>query len=550
MSAPASRLPAGAFTPWPDEAVRRYVAEGYWGEQALGELLREWAARSPGATAVVADDRRLSYAELDREADAVAMGFAARGIAPGDRVLVQLPNCAEFVTVLFGLLRCAAVPVLVLPAHRRSEVEHLARLSEAVGCVVPDRFQGFDHRPLAEQVRAAVPGLDLVVVVGDPGGATPYTDLVGATAATDPLPVPDAAEVALLLVSGGTTGAPKLIPRTHRDYAYNALAAARVCDFTAADAFLVCLPAGHNFPLCCPGILGTLAVGGTVVLTRTPTPDAVFGLLEREPVTVTALVPPLVRLWADAAGDWSGRARSALRLLLVGGARLDPSLADRVGTDLGCALIQGIGMAEGLLAYTRPDDPPELVRATQGRPISPADEVRVVGPDGTDVAPGATGELWTRGPYTLRGYYRAPEHNALAFTPDGFYRTGDLVRVLPSGHLVVEGRIKDVINRGGENVSAAELEEHLLDHPDVVDVAVVGLPDDVLGEVVCAVLVLAEGAPEPRPKDVTRFLGRRGLARFKLPDRVVCRRALPLTAVGKPDKRALVDRYGRGAVRR
>jgi non-ribosomal peptide synthetase component E (peptide arylation enzyme) len=269
--------------------------------------------------------------------------------------------------------------------------------------------------------------------------------------------------------------------------------------------------------------------------------------MERERVTVTALVPPLIRLWADAAGDRPPG--GALRLLLAGGARLDPALADRVGADLGCALIQGIGMAEGLLAYTRPDDPPELVRATQGRPISPADEVRVVGPDGADVTPGGTGELWTRGPYTLRGYYRAPEHNARAFTPDGYYRTGDLVRVLPSGHLVVEGRIKDVINRGGENVSAAELEEHLLAHPDIVDVAVIGLPDDLLGEIVCAVLVLADGADAPRPKDVTRFLHRRGLARYKLPDRIVVDAALPLTAVGKPDKRALAERCSRAVVR-
>jgi mycobactin salicyl-AMP ligase len=531
-----SALPDGGFTPWPADAVRRYVAEGYWGAQSLGELLRGWAARSPQATAVVEGDRRLSYAELDREADAVAHGFRARGVAPGDRVIVQLPNDAEFVTVLFGLLRAGAVPVLTLPAHRRSEIEHLARLSDAVAYVGPDRFDGFDHRELAAQLRSVVPSLRTVVIRGEAGDDLAYADLIDNRQAGE-LPPVDAAEVAVLLVSGGTTGLPKLIPRTHRDYAYNAVAAAEVCGFTAEDVFLVALPAGHNFPLCCPGLLGTLAVGGTVVLTRSPAPDAVFPLLQSEGVTVTALVPPLIRIWAEAGRPPGSR----LRLLLAGGARLDPSLADRVGSDLGAALIQGIGMAEGLLAYTRPDDPPELVRTTQGRPISPADEVRVVDADGVDVEPGTVGELWTRGPYTLRGYYRAPEHNARTFTPDGFYRTGDLVRQLPSGHLVVEGRIKDVINRGGENVSAAELEEHLLKHPAVADVAVVGLPDPDLGEIVCAALVLAPGFDPLKRKDIARFLAERGLARFKSPDRVVAVAALPLTAVGKPDKRALAE---------
>lgn len=533
-----SRLPEGAFTPWPADVAARYLAEGYWGSETIGAALRRWVAEHPDAVAVVDEHRRLTYAELDREADAVARGVAHHGVRPGDRVLVQLPNRVEFATVLFGLARAGAVPVLTLPAHRRSEIEHLARLAEAVGYVGPDRFQGFDHRGLAREVRSVLPSLALVVVVGEAGDDVAYADLVGSAPALAPdAGEVDAGEVAVLLVSGGTTGRPKLIPRTHRDYLYNAVAAAEVCRFTQADTFLVALPAGHNFPLACPGILGTLAVGGTVVFAATPTPDGAFALVEREGVTVTALVPPLLRLWADAAAGHPPGPR--FRLVLVGGARLDPALADRVGTDLGAALIQGIGMAEGLLAYTRPDDPPDLVRATQGAPISPADEVRVVGADGVDVAPGETGELWTRGPYTLRGYYRAPEHNASTFTADGFYRTGDLVRQLPSGHLVVEGRIKDVINRGGENVSAAELEEHLLAHPAVADVAVVGLPDEVLGEVVCAVLVLTPESVAPREKELVRFLTRRGLARFTAPDRVVVRDELPCTAVGKPDKRAL-----------
>jgi non-ribosomal peptide synthetase component E (peptide arylation enzyme) len=248
----------------------------------------------------------------------------------------------------------------------------------------------------------------------------------------------------------------------------------------------------------------------------------------------------LARLWVEAT-EWDSADLSSLRLLQVGGAKLDAQLARRVGPALGCRLQQVFGMAEGLLNYTRLDDPDELVMTTQGRPLSPADEVRIVDQDGAEVATGEVGELWTRGPYTLRGYYRAPEYNATAFTPDGFFKTGDLVRQLSSGHLIVEGRVKDVINRGGENVSAAELEEHLLTYPGIAAAAVVGLPDERVGELVCAVIVV-DSAGAPKLKEIKIYLHERGLARFKQPDKLVVVDELPVTAVGKISKRELVRR--------
>jgi mycobactin salicyl-AMP ligase len=227
----------------------------------------------------------------------------------------------------------------------------------------------------------------------------------------------------------------------------------------------------------------------------------------------------------------------------VGGAKLDAGLATEIPPALGCGVQQVFGMAEGLLNYTRLDDPAELVTGTQGRPLCPDDEVLVVGPDGKPVPDGETGELLTRGPYTLRGYYRAEAYNATAFTDDGFYRSGDLVRRMPSGHLVVTGRVKDVINRGGENVSSALLEEHLLEHPSVSQVAVLGVPEEVLGERVCAVITLADGAERaPKLKELRAFLAERGLARFCHPDVLLVRDSMPLTAVGKIDKRELAAR--------
>ncbi len=526
-------------TPWPEELAARYRASGYWRGETFDQLLRNWARAHPHRTALVHRERRLSYAELESAADGAARRLAGLGIAAGERVVLQLPNIPEFFAVFFGLQRLGAVPVLTLPLHRRSEIVHLCRLSEAVAYVVPDVHQGFDHRELAAEVVKEAPCLRHVLVVGDPGAHTPL-DGPG-TGVSGVSPAHDApSEVALLLVSGGTTGLPKLIPRTHDDYAYNVRASAEACRFGPDTVYLAALPVAHNFALGCPGVLGALHAGGTAVLTDEPDPDAAFALIERERVTATALVPPTARVWATATA-WAEADLSSLRLLQVGGARLLPEHAVQVRDAFGPVLQQVFGMAEGLLNYTEPDAPEDIVLHTQGRPLSPGDEIRIVDEDDRDVPPGRVGRLLTRGPYTLRGYYRAPEHNTTAFTADGHYRTGDLVRRTPTGHLVVEGRVKEQINRGGDKVAAAEVEQQLSTHPAVADAAVVPIPDDLLGERTCAFVVPAPDAEAPGRKEAAAFLRERGLAPYKIPDRIEVLDALPVTAVGKTDKRALAS---------
>src|SRR5690606_32527412 len=193
---------------------------------------------------------------------------------------------------------------------------------------------------------------------------------------------------------------------------------------------LAALPAAHNFPMSSPGFLGVLHAGGTVVLAPDPSPKSALALIETERVTITAVVPPIALLWLDAVEHGTQRDRdlSSLRVLQVGGAKFAPEAARRVRPVLGCTLQQVFGMAEGLVNYTRLDDPEDIATTTQGRPLSPADEIRIVDDADRPVPDGEVGHLLTRGPYTIRGYYRADEHNAAAFTADGFYRTGDLVR--------------------------------------------------------------------------------------------------------------------------
>jgi 2,3-dihydroxybenzoate-AMP ligase/pristinamycin I synthetase-1 len=504
----------------------------------LGGLLRRSAERHADRTAVVCGNRRFSYRQLDDWADRLAAGLSARGIGTGDRVLVQLPNSAEFIALCFALFRIGALPVFTLPSYRGVELQHLCDISAPVAYVIPDTFSWFDYRPLAAEVVERNPSVRNVFVVGDSGSfdAGPFeaVDELGAAAAE--FAGPDPAEVAFFLLSGGTTALPKLIPRTHDDYAYQARVTAEICELGPGTVYLAVLPIEFNFTWGCPGVVGVLGAGGTVVLAKSPSPDECFGLIEAERVTMTSMVPTVAHLWLEARGS-SPCDLSSLEVIQVGSAKLHREVAERIQPVFGCRLQQVFGMAEGLLTFTRYDDPEETILSTQGRPVSPGDEVRVVDSAGHEVPVGEVGELLTKGPYTLRGYYRAPEHNAVAFTEDGFYRSGDLVRLTEDGNMVVEGRLKDVIIRGGDKVSATEVEAHLTAHPEIQQAAVVPMPDPVLGERTCA-FIIAAGTP-PRLIELRKLLRSRGLADFKLPDRVEVVARFPLTGLGKVDKKAL-----------
>ncbi|GHA87731.1 (2,3-dihydroxybenzoyl)adenylate synthase [Streptomyces termitum] len=540
-----SSTPAGTpyTTPtWPADVAARYRAAGWWEGLTFGAMLRDRAAAHPDRVAVVdhagpgGTRRALTYADLDLRADRLAAGLAARGITAGDRVVVQLPNTAEFLELVFALFRLGALPVFALPAHRASEISYFCSFTGAVAYVIPGVHEGFDHRTLATTVLARSPALRHVFVTGgDPG---PFESLADVPAVPVPLPERDPSETAFLQLSGGSTGVPKLIPRTHDDYVYSLRGSAEICRLDEHSVYLCALPAAHNFPLSSPGSLGTLYAGGRVVMCPRPAPDVAFPLIQDEGVTITGLVPPLALAWT-AAATGTPYDLSSLDVLLVGGARLSDEAARRIRPALGCALQQVFGMAEGLVCYTRLDDDPETVVTTQGRPISPDDEIRIVDDEDRDLPTGATGHLLTRGPYTIRGYWNAPEHNARAFTEDGFYRTGDLVRLTPGGHLVVEGRAKDQINRGGEKIAAEEVENHLLAHPSVHDANVVAEPDPYLGERSCAYVIRRQGAEETGAAALKRFVRERGLAAYKVPDRIVFVDAFPTTGVGKISKKDL-----------
>jgi salicylate---CoA ligase len=533
-------IPDGTV-PWPDDLAREYAKAGWWRGQALGSEIAAAAAARPAAIALTDGATRISYGSLLARADALAGCLARLGMRPNDRIVIQLPNCWPFVVLTLACLRAGIVPVMALPAHRRHELAYLCEHSAARALAAPDVLRGFDHQQLAEELLAASPTLDHILVVGQDVRHQDLTALCSEPEAPVPAPVPqDPAGVAVFLLSGGTTGLPKLIARTHNDYSYNARASAELCRLGEGTVYLVSLPASHNFPLACPGILGTLLSGGRVVMTASPDPASAFAAIEREGVTITAVVPAVAQRWLSHAAERGNGQLRTLGILQVGGARLADEHAARIKPVLGATLQQVFGMAEGLLNYTRLDDPDEVICGTQGRPLSPGDQVRIVDAGGNDLPDGQPGALLTRGPYTPRGYYRAPEQNARAFTPDGWYASGDVVRRRPDGNLVVEGRDKDMINRGGEKISAEEVENLLYRMPRIAQVAAVAAPDAELGERVC-VFVVPEPGQQISLGAITAGLATAGVARFKWPERLEVVAELPVTKVGKLDKKALRD---------
>ena len=512
----------------------RYLEQGVWHALSIVEEIRAAAEKFGERTAIVSGTERVSYTRLVELAEGYAAGFLKLGIRPGDRVVVQLPNRLSLIVTMLGLMRFGAVPIMALPASRQADIVALCRLGEPAAYITTDRYGSNDYAPIVRELSAGHGYLRHFIT---DNGAVPGTvDLrsLYVEGGKAEAPFPSFRDTGLLLLSGGTTGTPKLIPRRHADYMYNARAAAERAGLDAGSSYLVVLPAAHNFSLSAPGIFGTLLNGGKVVLAASAGVDEAFELIEKEKVTYTALVPALLNLWLEAR-EWEEADLSSLRFIQAGGAAVDPGMAARVLPELGCKLMNVFGTAEGLISMTAPDDSEDIICTTQGTPISALDEVRMVGFDGIDVPRGEVGEMIVRGPYTIQGYYRAEEANKTAVTEDGFYRTGDLARFTDEGRIVVCGRIKEQINRAGEKIAPVEVEVVLREMPGVQDAAVVGVADEGLGERTCAWISTEDGA-EVTMADVYAFFAEKGMARHKYPDQLELVDAWPLTSVGKIDK--------------
>ena len=524
--------------PFPPEFAQRYRARGYWQDKSLAEEFSVVFRKFQDRIALIDGERRYTYGEIDELTDNLALNLLELGLNPLDRVVPTLPNIAEFVLLYFALQKIGAIPIAALATHRFAEINQFVQLSGATACFYPERQGDFAFEPMIRRVQAANPHLNHCVSLPR------LQDLIHRKArlAADELRKVriDPADPCIFQLSGGTTGIPKLIPRTHNDYAYNSRTAAPVCAVTGDSVLLLALPIAHNLPLACPGVQGYFFQGGKVVLSPNTRPADLFTLIQQHRVTHIKVVPALlVRMINDPS--LPGFDLSSLRLIQSGGQRMQPEVRVRTRELIPSAFVQeNFGMSEGMLLFVRLDDPQEVKLDTCGRPISPDDEVKLVDDDGREVADGEVGELTCRGPYTLRGYFGVPEYNARQFTADGFYRSGDLMRRHPSGNYVVEGRKKDLINRGGEKISAEEIENLILTHPCVQNVACVPVPDPDLGERMCACLILKPGR-NLALAELVEFLKDKEIAKFKLPERLYVCDDFPVSAFGKVSKKTLAE---------
>lgn len=533
--------------PWPEEAARAYRRLGLWEDITVAEMVERSMRAAPQKTALVFGDRRISYEELVRDSRRLAVALLDLGLKPLERVVVQLPNLPEFVIAYLALNWMGAIPVMALRAHRQAELRHFVRASGASAYLLPDVVGGFDYRPLAAGLAAEFSSLRHLIVLGEPApgqraldpliAGDDLTDRAAAARLREVRPAPD--EVSTMLLSGGTTSVSKLIPRTHNDYVLNARLCARAAGFDADTVFMAILPLGHNYNLASPGLLGTFAAGGTVVIATGTDTESLFATVARERVSVIASVVPLIAGWLDSELP-NRHDLSSLKVIQNGGARLAPELRLRLIERFGCTPQEIYGTAEGLINMTRLDDPQDLLLESSGTPVSEHDEIKVLDDADRELPDGEAGELVTRGPYTIRGYYQAVEKNAEAFTADGFYRMGDIVRKR-GRHLYTEGRRKDLINRGGEKISCDEIENLIFGLPQVKAVALVGLPDPVFGERACACVILQPGATLGF-EQLVAYLRQQKIASFKLPERLEIMEEFPVSPVGKILKRALRER--------
>jgi cyclohexanecarboxylate-CoA ligase len=522
--------------------ARDYVAAGHWTGARVDDGLRASARRAPERTAVVDRDRRVTYGELDAAVDRAAALLASLGVGPGDVVSFQLPNWLEAAILFHATARVGAISNPIVPIYRRREVGFILAQARSRVLVVPDRFRGFDHRALVAELRPELGDLEHVLVVGEASDGT--TSLAGALAAVPSYAVPPAvarhgADPVLLLYTSGTESRPKGVVHTHDTLVYECASIAELYAVTEDDVVFMPSPVTHITGLLY-GLQLPFTVGAPVVLLDAWSVPAALDLIERERCSFTVGATPFLHGIVHAP-DLAERDIASMRVFVCGGADIPPALVRDAAERTAMLATRVYGSTECPTATgTAPSDPLRVHAETDGAPIGPT-EVRVVDDDDAVLAPPAVGNLQVRGPDLCVGY-RDAALDVQAFTADGWFRTGDLAEIDAGGRLRIAGRVKDIIVRGGENLSAKEIENLLFEHPDVREVAVVAYPDPVLGERACAYVV---GEPDLTLEAAVAFLRTGGVANQKLPERLRLVDELPKTASGKVQKFVLRDEQAR-----
>jgi non-ribosomal peptide synthetase component E (peptide arylation enzyme) len=542
MQSTAVRQPIPGVV-YPDEAsLVRWVEAGVLTRETLVSALAEVVRRHPDRIAISEPGALCTHRELDERTDLAAAGLLQLGLAPLDRVIFQVSNSKELIFGLLACLKAGLIPICTLTAFRRHEIGTIGRMAGARAHLVHGDDPKFDFVGFALEMQAELPSLEHVIVTrgkaGDADrGAVSFESLsqgIDLAAARERLAQieRDPFQVAIFQLSGGTSGVPKIIPRFHNEYLYAIRSVIRRHGLDHTVVAFTPNPLLHNAPMVTywgPALFA----GGEVVISPGLDAGVIAGLIEaRRPDWGS--IPLVILLRLNEAGLLSPGALAHARGLLVSNS------ARRVSGLTGAPAWPQYGMTEGLISCVSRGDPEEAIERSVGRPMSDFDEVRIMRLDGSGECDiGEVGELWTRGPCTIRGYFDAEETNRTAFSEDGFYRSGDLMSWELIGgerYLAFHGRLKDVVSRGGEKINCSEVEQAAIRHPAIGAIAVVPMPDPAYGERACAFVIPTPGADPVTVTGLGRFLETLGMAKFKWPERIEIVDSFPMTNSGKLSK--------------
>jgi 2,3-dihydroxybenzoate-AMP ligase/mycobactin salicyl-AMP ligase len=527
-----------------------YVSRRWWSGLTCGDLLDRAADMYPERLAVVDGQGRLTYAALRESADRLAIALLDLGLKPLERVFLQLPNWNEFATIYFALQKIGAIPVLLIDRYKQYEANHLCRAVQASAWIAPEIYGKVDYRSIIGEVLQGNPQTRHVIMVRS-GKDCPYNrleDLIAPVSRTKEniqrleACRPDPAQVAHMGPTGGSTGIPKVAPHTHNDLLCSARFCAAAWEMTLHDITLLSTPIGHDLTFT-KGFLGAMSTCGRAVMLDSTDVKRICTAIQDEKVTAVVWVPTLAArlLDFDHLNDYDLR---TLKKIHCGGGKSQPELIKAVREKLNCVFYNAYGGTEGMTCITRSHYKSERVYGTVGHPSCPYDIYKVVDPDGRELPPNTKGELMIKGPGVFTGYYNSPEENGRAFTEDGFFRAGDLAMIDEAGDIILCGRLKDIVKRGGESISAPEIETLISGHPDVVIVAVVGMPDALMGERVCAYIQPRSGTRLDF-QSIIVYLKGLGTSVLQLPERIEFVEKMPLTKTEKVDKRYLREDIAR-----
>lgn len=528
--------------PYPDGLLDRY--RRVWLGITIIDAFDRTCDILPDKVAVVEGETRLTFAQLREKVDRAALAFRKTGLGRESLVLLQIPNSVEAVYVYLALHRIGAVPVLCLPRHGQRELERFGALTEAAAWIGPVRFFKIEYLPMVRRVKDRCPSLQNIIVVRDE--APPDTLCLPELMEEAQLgpetreylrqfhPSPD--DIIHLAPTGGTTGLPKLVPKTHNAHFCKAYYWARAEERGPGEINLVVAPINHDAPQLAD--MAFLALfGGTLVFSPSTKPRDMLECMEQEKITFSFMVPTLLNDLANEPGVEDFDFSPDLKLG-YGGAYASPDLIRTIVRRFGCRFYSIYGMTEGAGTITRSTDSPEVVADTVGKGMCPYDEYKILDDEDREVPTGAEGELVAKGPSIVSGYYKSGEEDSLAFTEDGFFRTGDIGKFDNLGNLIITRRKKDQIKRGGECIIPFEIEEIISDHPKVQATAVVGMPDERLGERICAYVQPRKGE-NITFEELIAFMEEKGASKMLLPERLELLEEFPLTPMQKVDKQAL-----------